>query len=567
VINVNDEELRLAKNRVIIELSPTNLRVCVVRGRTVVGVQTSRLTPVMRQDHGEIDFAAARQHLEGMVASLALQGLDATVLYSSGTAIAGVFSCAAGAGSDAVGEAARLALADSAEFNIELNPFDLIRLCADQPLKATAEHPPQVHTLGIADTESTVGEIFAWVARAGLVPTAVVPVNAVGLAQCVGSAIASSRVSPSAVCVALHLGEHQSVLVGATQGRMRFVRQVSIGIEALVDAIASAQLQGGGTLDRAQAAEVLHVHGIPARSQQLSADGTLTGAVVLPLIQPVLQRLVVEIKQSLRFGVEAPEREHTHLCVHGPGSAVANLSVLIAEQTGFSYVPEADDSDQGADSGTAQSWIATQVNGLGMLPSQVTAKVAAIQLRHALWVGAGVTALLIGLDAWSTTLDLDQRRAEVSQLKERLAAAQPATVLRQRLDAIETAVSRASAAVDLRMRSVPDGTGVFAMLAAHTPESVKLMHVQIQSEDGVPVAHVNGRAMGAGGVDPDSILRAYVESLSGVALVQDCRIGGTRRGAATDGSVMQTFDLVLKLVDVPVTYRSAIADDAKEAIK
>jgi Tfp pilus assembly PilM family ATPase len=399
---------------------------------------------------------------------------------------------------------------------LEVNPFDLQRLCADEPLKAGgsgADELPQVHTLGIADTERAVSALFEWLAQAGLVPICIVPMNAVGLSECVESALSASRVERKSVAVALHIGEHSSQIAGATRGRLRFVRQISLGVDALVDAVQSAAREASIALTRAEAADLLLAHGIPQRTEQMGADGRLTGAMVLPLIQPVLQRLVVELKQSLRFGVEATERAQTVLTGMGPGSMISRLIPLISEQCGV--VPASPQATTVSGASVTETWLGSSLSGLGLLPRQVTSRVEAGRMRHAMWVGAAATALLIGLDAWSTALDLRQQETNVTQLRARLAAAQPAAALHDRLTRLQFALDRATSARDSRFRTLPDGTAVLAMLAAHTPASIKLMHVQIHSEDQVPVCHVSGRATAANGVDPDSMLRAYVESLSG----------------------------------------------------
>ncbi|MCX5689354.1 MAG: hypothetical protein NTV94_06130, partial [Planctomycetota bacterium] len=305
--------------------------------------------------------------------------------------------------------------------------------------------------------------------------------------------------------------------------------------------------------------------GIPQRTQELAGEGRLTGAMVLPLIQPVLQRMVVELKQSLRFGVEASEREHVHVSGLGPGAAVPKLVSVIAEQSGAVGAANAQGAaGQSQAAGVTQTWLDSSLAGFGLLPVQTTSTVEASRMRHALWVGAMATGLLIGVDAWSTSLDLRQQQLELAQMRLRLDAAKPVAELNQRLVALHAAVGRASAARDARFRMLPDGSSVLAMLARHTPPSIKLMHVQVLSEDQVPVCHVSGRATSLNGVDPDATMRAYIDSLSGVPLVLDCKMGSTRRGANADGSAMQTFELSLRLVDIPMQVSSSAAGALKE---
>ena len=50
----------------------------------------------------------------------------------------------------------------------------------------------------------------------------------------------------------------------------------------------------------------------------------------MPQIQPVLQRYVVELRQSLRFGLPEEERDAIEISVSGPGSMIFGLPELIA---------------------------------------------------------------------------------------------------------------------------------------------------------------------------------------------------------------------------------------------
>jgi hypothetical protein len=100
----------------MIELSPARLQMAVVRGRAMIAMQSSRLAPSVQGDRNEPDLPAAQTVLKAMIDELGAKGLEATLLYSNSTSTSGVFSCAVSAGAEPAREAARLALADSAEF-------------------------------------------------------------------------------------------------------------------------------------------------------------------------------------------------------------------------------------------------------------------------------------------------------------------------------------------------------------------------------------------------------------------------------------------------------------------
>lgn len=561
----------MSRKRVVIELSPTRLQVAVVRGRRVVARETARLTPPAQGLAWSTRLESLQAALNSMTESLRCKGAEATVLYRSPTASCGIFSCNSAAGKAASVHAARLALADSTEFSLESNPHELIRVCVDRPQRAEAGTTPpvaQIHTLGFADTDATVMTLAQWLEAAGLTLGEAMPLDVVGLAECVVGAMAASRKEGGCVSMTLHIGEHSSMLAGASGGRIRFVRQVSLGVESFIEAMVSASKQGAGQMDPGAADELLHRVGVSVREEgDEESPDQAAGESMLMLLQPVLQRLSIEIKQSLRFGVEAGERDKTLLEITGPGGRIPRLAEVIAKQCG-SRAPERLLARDPGVSGTSATWLETPLAVHGFLPRAHTERLDAGHIRHALWVGAASTALLIGYDAWSTAMDLQQELINVSSLRHRLETAKPAADLNKRLRALQTAVVEARAVRDARYKTLTDGVAILATLSVSTPANIKLSHVNIAAEGDSPACHVSGHALGSDTVDPDASLRFYVDSLSAVPLVASTRMGATRRGADSTGLPMQTFDLSLLLHSIPMGPSPArVAGVDKEATK
>ncbi len=522
----------------------------------MLAMATRRREPLASDASIRTQIASLATPLNELVSEAGARGLEATLIYQVGSTTTGVFSCATTAGTAAAMEAAELALAEAAQSSLLASPSDFDVLAHDRPVKAAgggAEGSPQTHVIGIVDEDSTLSALHDLVTGAGLRPVSMVPATAIGFSACVRGAIESSRRQTDAVCLSLHLGEHGSVLAGATRGRLRFVRQLSPGVESFVDALESGSDQTSLDGGRTQAAELLACVGIPQRDQRLEGFGGITGQTILPLLQSVLQRLGVEIKQSLRFGVESHERERVVMSISGPGARVPRLGEVVAEQCGVSINEAAAVPSHGVH-GETSVYLIGCLPSIGLMPMEQVERMGFGRIRHALWVGAAATSLLIGFDAWSSSLDLKLEQSNLLSLKARLEAAKPAAELFTKLTATQSALAHARLARDARFKSNPDAVGVLAMLSVHTPEAVKLSHVQILSDGESPSVRIAGRAMTVAGVDPDAALRSFVESLSGVPLVQTCRMGATRRGADEQGGMIQTFDLTLSLVNLPSSF-------------
>ncbi|MEZ6211894.1 MAG: hypothetical protein R3B46_11690 [Phycisphaerales bacterium] len=75
--------------------------------------------------------------------------------------------------------------------------------------------------------------------------------------------------------------------------------------------------------------------GLPERDTVVDAARSIRGSDILALISPVLQRCVVQVRQTLRFGLDEGARTHARLRVEGPGSRIPGLAEMISEETGL----------------------------------------------------------------------------------------------------------------------------------------------------------------------------------------------------------------------------------------
>src|SRR5262249_38213525 len=145
-------------------------------------------------------------------------------------------------------------------------------------------------------------------------------------------AVASVRDKPASdtVCAGFYFGEHSSVLAAMMNGRLCFVRTLGLGVDALVDALTRPIRVRQGpegfrprvTLERGAARDLLLAMGVPGPDVVVDPQRGIDGSAVLPLLQPVVQRICIEVKQSLRFGMEeAAGKAPVRLTIVGPGGS------------------------------------------------------------------------------------------------------------------------------------------------------------------------------------------------------------------------------------------------------
>lgn len=128
-------------------------------------------------------------------------------------------------------------------------------------------------------------------------------------------------------------GESTSVVKITTGSEVRICRFVDVGIQPLRTMYTRALRAGGAEPEEALITAtrlLLHESGIPGPESDLGA--AVDAREVFRTMQPVLQRLAVELKQTARFTLTESERMNLLLRVEGPYASVRQLAEVIAEQ-------------------------------------------------------------------------------------------------------------------------------------------------------------------------------------------------------------------------------------------
>jgi Tfp pilus assembly protein PilN len=540
------------KTRVVIELSPSRLQATLVRGRDAARTLYERIRIPDYAETWPAALDALQPRLAAMIKDLGVRKPEATLIYSSPTATAGVFSCPERAGGTRARAAARLALAESADLALDASPHALDYLSTDR--RAADGQAAHIHTLGIADSETTSQALAEWLVRAGTSPAVLIPADVPGLVTAVDTALAQA--GEDQVAVVLFVGEHSSVLTAASAGRLRFVRQIGIGTASLVDALAreirpAGQERPPVTLDPATAAALLLSHGIPVRDQEVDQGRGLTGDSVLPLLQPILQRCIVEIKQSLRFGLDERERGRVRLFGSGPGSSIPRLVEVIGAQAGMQVEAAEPGPRVLSDElcGATSTWLAMRPLALNALPRGLDRQLSARRLIRATWAGVGVGCALLAVDAYRTHQLSDAAQRSVAELRARLAAAAQATSIQNNLVAASAALAAARERVAARLNGGTRWDAALAVMADRTPPSIRLQQIQMFSEGAKPVCRIIGHAPLADAADTSAPLKAYLDALSSSPIISSCRLGATQRATGPDGPI-QNFEMTLWLVEL-----------------
>lgn len=537
------------------------------RGRSVAS-RSERFTPGPAGEPLAGQLASRLATLSTWVAELNIARSPTTVLYWSATGACGVFSCPASAGAAGIEQAPRLAVAEMAGMSPTNGPCDTQHIATDSAANAGGK-PAQAHVLAAIDQESTAEQLVRWLNHAGLRPQRVVPVLAPSLLHVVRTVI--SQPAASGTSAVLWFDEHQSILAAGSAGRLTLLRVLNIGVESLVDALSRPIRSGIAeappvTLERPEIRRLLEQSGVPTADSIFDDRHQIPGTAILPLLQPVLQRFGVELKQSLRFAIPDAERAGVAIRVIGPGAGLRRLAEVLGQSCGtpaqaaaLSVVPgDCSSSARGAIS----AWCAVGGLELNVIPSGLAQEATLARVRTGAWAGIGAATAIMVVGAGLDFMKLANLKQEQSGLEVRAGE-----LARVTADQTEAKAERDKAIVLERRATsqLGDTTAWSALLQAiaeSTPEAIKLNSLDQLSEETGFTCRIVGTAKAEGDAAFADMVARYNQALARIPLVSGVRMGSTTR-SQSGTSEHYRFELNLSVRPVVLTDNTTVQGDSQ----
>jgi Tfp pilus assembly PilM family ATPase len=553
----------------VIEVSPSRIEVALVRGRRVIGAAWRRIEVPDFESNWPRSLGAHERVLAELVNELRCRGHRAVVLLDAPGFASTICACPATFGESEAESAAMLAVGAIADFPIDGEP------CIARVVHTDAPSPDDkslrnTHLLAAAQRAGDADAVAAFVERAGLIFAGAAPVGAVALLAALKGAAALGRRSGDRSAV-LWIGEHESALASVVDGAVKFVRPVAIGIEALVDALRqqpqrSREDEAEVELDRIAARQLLAAAGVPAPDAPLPGHDGLTGAAVLPIIQPALQRITIETKQSLRFGLSEKERSGARLQVEGPGAAVPGLGDWIARQCGLAIVaapPESPDLESSSRSGAIAALVSHADLVPLVLPRRMSQRRTRFRARVALAAGIALAGALLGWEWRQASTALQSESARLEALLSRAESDRRTAQIRNATLAARLALAEAEARAMQTAGEAADNAATLAAIAA-AAKNVRISSIHISRDPDACVARISGFVRLSESEDPATDIRAFVDSLSVSPIAGATRLSATQR-VQIDGAQSQAFEVALHLVRVPI-LRDGLAVAREESV-
>ncbi|MEC9374452.1 MAG: PilN domain-containing protein [Planctomycetota bacterium] len=447
--------------------------------------------------------------------------------------------------------AARLGLSDASSLSLETNPWSVVALGHDRAGATQA--------LTAIDSEASAAAVTRWIERAGGIVESVTPFDAAALEMARAHVLDESGDEPRA---ALVLSEQASVLLAAAEGHLEVVRRIDVGVELFVEAYKRA-LEMKGTAGEEDlwgaARSLLERFGAPDRDATLDERRRVVGADVLPFLQPVLQRLVVEVRQSFRFGLSDRDRERVRIDLAGPGAAIPRIAeVLSAELELAVEVVGADEplgrlGLLGAGRGYTPS--------INLPPAEGTERVMGRRIAAGLAVGVSAACIAIAAEAHLTRGELKSARQELATLTPQLE--QLRIVDARRMETLReiTALETARRSGEAQMGVHSDWGALLRLLSTITPEGIELDEIGgSQSRSGLQV-RLRGHCLTSS--DGGDAISDFLQRVEASPLVQSVSLGATQQ-AQVRGAEARYFELDVRLVGIPTELGLASVEEDGE---
>ncbi len=537
----------LRSSYLCIELSPTRLEVAVASGRRV------ERSAAMELDSTEWEayWADGLMPLDSTLAALlkrvhARKGMRADLFHDGPDTVTLLVSCPVTG--DAALRAARLQLAEALPYPGTCNPACCSILSRDR-----SGDPPRTHVLAAADRDDRAQTLYGWLVRAGCRPNVIAPMEATLIASAARAALADGCGEND---VLIFLGERQTVIAAGSGGNLRCLRSFDLGCDLLLEALVRALHPPGHAApptpgERERAREFLHTRGIPERDEIIDPSSGMRGSAVLPLLQPIIQRYVVETRQTIRFGMSHSDLSRVRLVLSGPGGRIPRLLELLSNHLDAQTIvsDDAPKFEAGACAASLRECVEHPINNLNLLPRSAEARRVAGVLAGGVRAGALAAGVLLAADG----ARIANERAKVERMIQANAPIieniEMEAQIEQRANELAARLADAEASLAATLGEYPDWVATLRQVAAVASDDVRLLEVTGDVGRDGPALTIRGIAR-AGASEGQEPLSRYLEALAASPLTHSVQLASTRN-TVMDDAPARSFVLRAQLHGMP----------------
>lgn len=472
--------------------------------------------------------AELRTHVE----QFKLQGCSTTVLYSSPTAVVDLHSTTVSS-SGAAAESALLSCTDALPYSSLTAVTQAIVLGRDRNGERR-----QTHVLVAAERNDVAEAIVECIDESGLKFQAAVPMDALILRRLALQALHQS----GELRGSLYVGEHSSFFIVGANGQVDFERRLSFDIHSMVNTlrrpINRAGVEQPIELSQFDATAIVHDYGIPDRDTVVHDPLKLTGTQIIPLLQPLLQRLVVELRQSLRFGVGEKQRDQVTIVLSGPGVRVPNLAETLSKEIGQPVTTddswnEFDFTEAVCPRGEMSLAVARgrTIAQLNLEPNSMAQARRTKRVQQWLWTGAAAALAIIAVDYLQYDARLNEAEEQAARLSISAGDIEALKATSTKLKSTVDALAKLESHITRETGNSTSFRAIMNELTHWTPQSVRLTSINFQLVESRMVGQVNGYVFNSKVTSEEAVLERYIDDLRESPLFQTVSLGNVQIGS------------------------------------
>lgn len=526
--------------KISIHLSSRRIEVAHV----VHGVVKATHAAIIDQQTSETMWSQDLEPLDDTLAecieALGLSGrITADVFYASPDAVVEVHSIPARG--DAALRAAELALVEAVPFEPDTNPIAVTQIARDG-----GGVSGRTHVLAAADRDKNIVAICCWLGRRGIRVGTICPISACILNLVVCRATSEKSSTPGAL---IYLGETNTVITISKDRRIEFTRLIGFGIQHLIESAARA-IREDESCNICQVASDVFTSGVDFRNP--GPSGPLPREM-LAMLQPVLQRYFVEIRQTLRYASSDQSAAPERIVLMGPGASVPGFASLLAEELQVEVSVADDSKDYEPTSpcskgGEAYAEATGPKGIIDLLPDSVREDRLVKQIRVAMSVGATIAGLTLAVEASSIINARDAVRSAMAQEQASVEAVKRYEATNDHAFALASAVAQSEHSLDHALANQPAWSILLAELQRISSDNVRLVEINGRVTPMGLVATINGLAISGTGADP---LKQYMDKIKASPMVGAVALGSTR-AVHSDGKRAKEFSLEITITGLPL---------------
>lgn len=294
-----------------------------VRFRGITRIPVHRSASRGPDDTSHVDVSRVAELLRGEVQRHGWQGLPAACLLSGAATSTQSFLMPPMSKED-MRRALALKLGDTLHFELEQASFDYRRL-----VQANSQDDAPALTLVASAKIDAVGEAVTTLRRAGLKPVAIgaAAESLANLSQC------TSLWDTEESSIHVDIGADSTILNLFEGNLLRFSREIDVAGSAFTSALMRPILTEGGAIELTfDQARQIQITGYPRDDLDAALPFGIRSSDVLPLMEPVAQRLAVEIRRSVDYLCGLLDRTRIDsIVLSGPAGRMRNLDLFLQD--------------------------------------------------------------------------------------------------------------------------------------------------------------------------------------------------------------------------------------------